>query len=370
MRVPIVPAVATFGCASRPDLAHDRPMSWSRLLLVLVAACGDPSTSPDGGGGVDVPLETWTWLDVPGMVCGNGSPTGIAINPSARSSRMVVVFEGGGACWEAAACYGIVIPVTASHLDGFDAQTFASVRPTFFDNSWLFQRDQPTSPFADATWVFVPYCTGDLHAGTQTTVYEAFGQQRTMHHMGAANVDAMLGRIQRYAPTEVFAIGVSAGGYGVQLNWDRIAASFPGATTHAFADGAQLVAIEAGRWGALTQRWAPRFPVGCTTCSARLDNVAAHWGDGVPAGGGRHALTNSLQDQTLALFFGYDAAGLRAASLPIGMAMTGMRAAFMIDNNSHTLLGASSTQTSTGVVLRPWVEAWVDGTAAFTTVGP
>jgi hypothetical protein len=340
------------------------------VLLVLLAGCGSTGELP-ADAAPELPLETWTWVDVPGMVCGDGSPTGIAVNPTTRSSRMVLLFEGGGACWEAAACYGIIISPTAVHLDGFTEQTFAAVRPTFFDASWLFRRDDETSPFGDATWVFVPYCTGDLHAGTQTTVYEALGQQRTMHHVGAANVDAMLARVQRLpAPGEVFVIGISAGGYGAQLNWDRLAAAFPGVTTHLFADGAQLVPVESGRWSALLQRWAPRFPAGCADCDARLDNVAAHWRAGAPAGGGRYALTSSLKDLTLSVFFGYDAAGMTTASRVIGDAMTGTQAAFMVDSNSHTMLSAPGTMTAGGVQLRPWVEAWVDGTAAFLTVGP
>src|SRR4051794_38185775 len=120
------------------------------VLLGVLAACGDDTkatgdasaidavadTGPGGpDAGFTIPLETWTWLDVPGMVCGNGSPTGIAVNPSTKSQKLVILFEGGGACWEAAACYGIVIPVTASHLDGFNATTFAQVRPQIFDGS-------------------------------------------------------------------------------------------------------------------------------------------------------------------------------------------------------------------------------------------
>ncbi|MBA3452472.1 MAG: hypothetical protein H0T42_05175 [Deltaproteobacteria bacterium] len=338
------------------------------LIPALIAACGDPSGTPDASG-FDAPAEAWTWVDVPGMVCGDGSPTGIAINPTTRSAKLVIMVEGGGACWEAANCYGIVVPVTSSHLDGFTAQTFASVRPAYFDSSWMFQRSDTASLFGDATWVFVPYCTGDLHAGTRENVYEALGQQRTMHHKGASNMDAMLARIDDLAVSEVFAMGVSAGGYGIQLNWDRIAAAFPGKTTHAFADGAQLVPVEAGRWGTMNQVWAPRFPAGCATCKDRLDNVAMHWAT-APTGGGRYALTSSLQDGVLALFWGYDGAGLRAVSLPIGTAMTGTRAAFMIDNNSHTMLGAPTTRTSTNVELRPWVEGWASGAAAFTTVGP
>ena len=142
------------------------------------------------------------------------------------------------------------------------------------------------SLFADATWVFVPYCTGDLHAGTQTTVYEALGQMRTMHHVGGHNMDAALARIAPYAPTEVFAIGVSAGGYGAQLNWDRIAGAFAPATTHMLADGAQMVPIYDSRWPAMRTRWATRFPTGCSDCATNLDLTGAFWRAAPPANGG------------------------------------------------------------------------------------
>ena len=125
---------------------HDQAMGQRVCLLaLLLVACGDETTvatdaadattdaGTDGGldAGFDLPLETWTWVDVPGMVCGNGSPTGIAINPSTRSQKLVILVEGGGACWEAANCYGILVPITAVHLDGFNAQTFAGIRARF-----------------------------------------------------------------------------------------------------------------------------------------------------------------------------------------------------------------------------------------------
>lgn len=339
------------------------------LAMFLLASCGDDGAG--SGGPLDTPIERWAWIDVPAMKCGNGSSTGIAINRSERSRKLVLAFEGGGACWEAAACYGIegVLEPTSVHLDGFTEQTFGTVRP-FFDSNWAFQRSDAASPFGDATWVFVPYCTGDLHAGTQTTDYEVLSQPRTMHHVGALNVDAMLQAIDGLAADEVFAVGVSAGGYGVQINWERIAASFPGATTHIFADGAQLVDIESGRWANIRNRWAPRFPAGCATCADGFEDLAAHWRAGSPAGGGRHALTASLQDGVLAVYFGYDAASLRSASLAVASAMTGPHAAFMVDDNSHTMIGSPAKQTSTQVQVRDWIGAFVAGTAAFTTVGP
>jgi hypothetical protein len=181
----------------------------------------------------------------------------------------------------------------------------------------------------------------------------------------------MLGRIGAFAASEVFTIGISAGGYGAQLNWDRIAATFSPAPTHLLADGAQLVPIESGRWGTMKQRWAPRFPETCTDCAIGMDRLAAHWHAAHASPTSRYALTDSLQDGVLSLFFGYDAAGMKTVSLAAGQAFVGTgEAAFMIDNNSHTMLNAPTTKTSTNVVLRGWVEAWGTGTAAFTTVGP
>lgn len=366
----------------------------SLVILLALAACGDDGQAAVDGGGTDdspggsdatsgddamtvapidfgaLALEQWNWVDVPGMVCGNGSATGIAINPTQRSNKLMLMFEGGGACWEAANCYGIIVPVTATHLDGFDENTFNSIRPQFFDNIWAFQRGEPTSLFADATWVFVPYCTGDLHAGTRQNVYMALGQSRTMHHEGAMNVDAMLARIDDYAFSEVFAIGISAGGFGLQLNWDRVAGAFPNVTTHAFADGAQMVPIESGRWGTMNSVWAPRYPSGCTDCTTRFDNTAKFWRTAHPATGGRYGLTNSLQDGTLSLFFGYDAQGMKAQSLIIGNAMTGENASLMIDDNSHTMLGTPTKTTSQGTSVRTFIEAWAHDGAEFVTVGP
>lgn len=356
------------------------------IILIALAACGDNGKSAGDAGGDDVdasgdgqtgidagynlPLETWSWLDVPGMVCGNGSQTGIAVNPSTRSQKLVILFEGGGGCWEAAACYGIVIPVTASHLDGFNATTFAQVRPQIFDSSFMFQRTDPASLFHDATWVFVPYCTGDIHSGTRDNVYEALGQMRTMHHRGGNNVDAMLSVVKNYPASEVFAMGISAGGFGIQLNWDRIAAVFPNVTTHAFADGSQMVPIEGNRYGTMNAAWGARFPAGCNDCNHHFENVAALWRAAPPPHGGRFGLIDSLQDGTLSVFFGYNAADMKTQSLIIGNAMTGTQAAFMVDDNSHTRLAQPATQTQAGVVLKPWVEAWANGTAGFTTVGP
>ncbi len=327
---------------------------------------GDPDASTGFPG---VATEAWTWIDVPGMICGNGSPTGIAVNLTRRSRRVVLIFETGGACWEAAPCYGILIPATAPHIDGFDATTFETVRPAL-DANWALQRDDAASTFGDASWVFVPYCTGDFFIGTQVATYDVLGELRELHHEGATNVDAMLARISMLDATEVFAVGLGGGGYGVQLNFDRIAATFPAATTHVLADGAPLVAVESGRWGSLMTRWQPRFPAGCTDCATNLSAAASFLSSALPSPQSRHALIAPLRDQAIALHWGYDETTLSTVTQNLGATMTGPQAAFLYDSTLAGLLDMPNAMTSGGVTVRAFVDGWASGDARFSTVGP
>src|SRR5689334_15039055 len=99
-------------------------MFCSLVLAAAAAACGD-----DGGGeatvdaGVDAassaapivaPNEQWTWVTIDGMKCGNGSATGVGVSLSDRSDDVVVLLNGGGACWDAQTCF---VLHTASSID-------------------------------------------------------------------------------------------------------------------------------------------------------------------------------------------------------------------------------------------------------------
>jgi len=62
------------------------------------AGPADPITAPE---------EMWTWVAFPDSRCGNGVPTGIAVNRTSRSRRVLFWLEGGGACWDAATCFAL-----------------------------------------------------------------------------------------------------------------------------------------------------------------------------------------------------------------------------------------------------------------------
>jgi len=82
-----------------------------RWLVLALAACGGGSSSTtdaaiDGGDAIVAPNETWTWIPVDGMQCGNGGATGIGVNLTDRSDRVMIFLQGGGAGWVATTCFG------------------------------------------------------------------------------------------------------------------------------------------------------------------------------------------------------------------------------------------------------------------------
>src|SRR5690606_5667790 len=92
-----------------------------------------------------------------------------------------------------------------------------------------FDVDADKNPVGDWSFVFVPYCTGDVHAGDRAdqAVPDVGGAQQ---FVGYRNVAAYLERI---VPTwsgvgHVLVTGESAGGFGAAFNYDRIADAFPG----------------------------------------------------------------------------------------------------------------------------------------------
>jgi Pectinacetylesterase len=162
---------------------------------------GEPWTPPDGDP-ISGPDLAWTWVDFPEALCRDGSSTGIGVNFSPTSDKVMIYLEGGGACFNGPSCF--------QNPSNFDGNDFGNG-----PGSGIFDRDNPANPVADWNYVYVPYCTGDVHAGDNpdTMVNGAGGVQQ---FVGYANVRHYL---QRVVPTflgssQVLLTGVSAGGFG------------------------------------------------------------------------------------------------------------------------------------------------------------
>jgi len=217
----------------------DQPLTDTGSVATADSSAPDSAT-PDGGSSdtgatdsaaaedaapivINAPDDTWTWVDVPGARCGNGSATGIGVNPHAGATHLLIYLQGGGACFDATSCWGA--SPTASNMTGYAAADFAN-DPT--KALALFQRTA-ANPWSDADLVFVPYCTGDIHVGSLMTSLTVNNAPMATYFYGGHNVDADLASLalSYTGLTHIWLSGVSAGGFGSFLNQDFVARSFP-----------------------------------------------------------------------------------------------------------------------------------------------
>ncbi len=359
-----------------------RAISMTVILVAFAACSGD---SPIDAGGYDrhpppwqdapalpieAPLETWTWVPIAGMTCGDGSPTGVGVNLTNRSERLVVFLNGGGACWDAQTCFELR---TAASIDTpFGAAEFEALRANL--EAYPLLGRGGAGPFRNASFVFVPYCTGDLHAGHSTTPYTTASGPRTVNHVGQQNLDALWPRLRdlRPAADRAWLIGASAGGYGAMLEQNRMRAAFGNVRIDVLSDSSHPIDPVPARWDAMRLAWGLEVPFGCASCAtgfagwpAHLRTTAprdAHWG-----------LMMTTRDQTISSYFGVSQPELATRTLAIRDAMTNGtgQAAFVIDAASHVLTATTPTPTTSGgVTLSTWVQQFATSDAAWVTVGP
>jgi Pectinacetylesterase len=343
-------------------------------LVVVSAACGPAAEQPcalaDGGAcptAIVADAGTWTWVDFPDSACGNGQPTGLAVNPGPGATDLVLYLEGGGACWDALTCFTLG---TAVHVtDGYTATTFASER-SLVDSS-IFDRTLAGNPFSAASFAFIPYCTGDVHAGDSVQSYP--GAPAALHHHGARNVEAFLARLRLTFPaSRVYLTGSSAGAYGAQLNYAQVAAAFPSAELHVLADSGQMINPSGSLLATWLQAWNVSLPAACTGCSTDFPKYPAYLATTFPAS--RFALLAYTQDLVLSTFFSRTASDFQAQTLALlASAYDGHANAhyFVLAGATHTMLGEAATLSAPGgPTLLQFLSEWKTGDAAWASVKP
>jgi hypothetical protein len=144
----------------------------------------------------------WTPVSPGGdTLCARGAPYTF-FTRAGDPDKLLIFFQGGGACWNAETCdpnVGLFDDVVLS--DEINAYSTGIFNPAA----------GAENPLASYSAVFVPYCTGDWHTGSSSVSY---GDQ-TIHHNGYANASAALDwAFANYpAPREVVVSGCSAGSY-------------------------------------------------------------------------------------------------------------------------------------------------------------
>lgn len=166
----------------------------------------------------------WETVELPassGASCGNGTPYRFFVNRTPFTSKTVVMFEGGGACWDQGACKGGTL-LDAVNPDGI---------PTNYMTDWNRQahlglvtpftmRLHPLQSVQTQSWniVYLTYCTGDVHTGNKVAVYDNVDPANPMayHHRGMVNAKAVAAWMAKNLkqPEKLFLTGFSAGGVG------------------------------------------------------------------------------------------------------------------------------------------------------------
>ncbi len=132
----------------------------------------------------------------------------------------MILLEGGGACFDATTC-----SLNNSAYGQPEFVQFAG-DAQYGGGAGVFNRNDAANPVKDWNFVYVPYCTGDVHAGNnpQGTIESLSTQQ----FVGYTNMSLYLRRIAPTFPgiTQVLLTGISAGGFGALANYVQVARVF------------------------------------------------------------------------------------------------------------------------------------------------
>jgi ABC-type proline/glycine betaine transport system permease subunit len=184
------------------------------LLLPLTGAASDAEWTP--------------FAEDSDAVCANGSEVNY-LERRADPTRVVLYFEGGGACFSAATC----------DFDGPQKSYVSSslATPGFLEErGGIFDLDRPENPLADHSFVYVPYCTGDVHLGNAATDY---GPDLVVEHRGYPNGLVALDHLVETYPQvqELLVTGTSAGSVPTPLFAGLAADRLPEARIVTLGDG-------------------------------------------------------------------------------------------------------------------------------------
>ncbi len=403
------------------------------LACVALAGCGaSPPSSPgplDAGssdaGGTPGPVLTpgeWTWLPVEGSKCASGSTAGIGVNPSTASGDLLIFMQGGGACWNQGTCvpsllqfgpicyYGQNICLyddaggtkpTASHVTHPDPVPAdgGGVFPSelkLISSIRAFDREDAANPFREATFVYVPYCTGDLHSGDAERTFkyrhELIGPDRsyTFHFAGAANMERYLERLAAMRPQakRVWLTGASAGGYGATFNFERVQRAFPNAEVALLADSSPFV--NPVHWEKWRDTWNMQLPEDCADCADGLPEIIGHLAKRWPER--RIGLLAFEEDKVISWFFFGGTGPDAALNPPTGTYKQKLGslldlydanpnlASCVLPGGEHVMWGGYGTKKADGSYsapraspdgstdLKKWIDAWATGSADWKSV--
>ncbi len=177
--------------------------------------------------------------------------------PGKEKEKLVVYFDGGGACWDSNTCVtGQQTPISAY---------VPEIKGDLITEG-LIDVQNPQNPYRDWSIAVIPYCTGDIHWGSKDQNYVDFtgavtgtpGGAVTIHHRGFDNFlyvrDWLMKRYAEGGKREekdndsikkLLITGSSAGAYGAVFAYPHMKQAFPKAKGYLMADAGNGVVSDA-----------------------------------------------------------------------------------------------------------------------------
>ncbi|MCP4674534.1 MAG: hypothetical protein GY854_03255 [Deltaproteobacteria bacterium] len=257
---------------------------------------GEPLPMPETG------IGKWVWYPFNGTKCRNGSGAGVSVRLSNTSDDLVIYMEGGGACFNSTTC--LVNPASIS----LQMRTPTETGVLNFQNE--------DNPLKDLNAVYIPYCTGDCHAGGNSQGNVAgLGKQM---FVGGENYRLFLASIvETFTQVELVVLtGISAGGFGAVFNYYDTALAF-----HEKNEDIRIVAIDdsgpvmrdpyftACLQEEIRNLWNldAYIPEDCIECLGPIGNGLHHLlgyvGANLPSAS--LGLVSSMEDSVIRAFWGY-----------------------------------------------------------------
>ncbi|QQR97267.1 MAG: hypothetical protein IPK18_10340 [Sphingobacteriales bacterium] len=319
------------------------------------------------------------WFDIDGMMCRDGSNTGIGFRVGSKK-KLAIYINGGGACFNDATC--------ASNPKSFSEEEWDYLHQEY-KHRGIFDASNPKNPIKDFSMVFIPYCTGDVHSGTKTVGF-ALDVADTQRYVGALNFKKVIDFIEPYYQynevEEILLFGMSAGGYGVYVNFLEVVNRFPNAKITVINDSGPLFS-DADAFPICLQigfLYIFGLPVPddlydcCGKPAQMLANVYPYSSKKYP--NANFGFISSLEDEVSRFFlsFGYNnCSGAPGNQLPADLFRSSLItlrddvlkpkstwSTYYIDDNTHTMLGNNElmyNRNKSGMYLYEWIGKVMNG---------
>jgi hypothetical protein len=226
--------------------------AWGLAGALLLAACGAASADD----APPEPVSQWVAITpepmrIDGRMFTATCSQARGADPAYRfwfwrgtAEGLVIFFDGGGACWDDITCAIPRLANDARDDDGFyKAELVTADNPNRFGG--IFDLNDARNPVRDWSFVYVPYCTGDVHSGSNTAHYKDpdTGEPYTIEHRGADNFRVILNWMREHVapPRQFLVAGSSAGAYGASTHYARIREAYPRGRAMMLGDAGQGV---------------------------------------------------------------------------------------------------------------------------------